>query len=45
MVLPIHPVAKSFLMPGSGERDLGYHKSSKFFIILKLCYLQLAIPL
>ena len=29
---PIHPVAKSFLMPGSGERDLGYHKSSKFFI-------------
>ncbi len=30
--LPIHPVAKSFLLPGSGERTLGYHKSSKFFI-------------
>ena len=29
---PVHPVAKSFLMPGSGERDLGYHKSSKFFL-------------
>ena len=41
--LPIHPLAKSFLMPGSGERDLGYHKSSKFFmqseiLLLTACY-------
>jgi hypothetical protein len=40
---PIHPVAKSFLMPGSGERDLGYHKSSKFFmhseiVLFAACY-------
>ena len=40
---PIHPVAKSFLMPGSGERDLGYHKSSKFFmhseiVLFTACY-------
>ena len=40
---PIHPVAKSFLMPGSGERDLGYYKSSKFFmqseiVLLAACY-------
>ena len=40
---PIHPVAKSFLMPGSGERDLGYHKSSKFFmhseiVLFVACY-------
>ena len=40
---PIHPVAKSFLMPGSGERDLGYHKSSKFFmhseiVLFASCY-------
>ena len=40
---PIHPVAKSFLMPGSGERDLGYHKSSKFFmqseiLLFTACY-------
>ena len=41
--LPLHPVAKSFLMPGSGERDLGYHKSSKFFmqseiLLFTACY-------
>ena len=30
--LPIHPVAKSFFMPGSGERNLGYYKSSKLFM-------------
>ena len=40
---PLHPVAKSFLMPGSGERDLGYHKSSKFFmhseiVLFAACY-------
>ena len=40
---PIHPVAKSFLMPGFGERDLGYHKSSKFFmhseiVLFTACY-------
>ncbi len=40
---PIHPVAKSFLMPGSGERELGYHKSSKFFmqseiVLFAACY-------
>ena len=40
---PVHPVAKSFLMPGSGERDLGYHKSSKFFmhseiVLFAACY-------
>ena len=40
---PIHPVAKSFLMPGSGERDLGYSKSSKFFmqseiLLFTACY-------
>ena len=42
-IFPIHPVAKSFLMPGSGERDLGYHKSSKFFmhseiVLFTACY-------
>ena len=41
--LPIHPVAKSFLVPGSGERALGYDNSSKFFIhseilLLTACY-------
>ena len=41
--LPLHPVAKSFLMPGLGERDLGYHKSSKFFmhseiLLFAACY-------
>ena len=41
--LPIHPVAKSFLMPGSGERVLGFNKSSKFFmhseiLLLTACY-------
>ena len=41
--LPIHPVAKSFLMPGSGERGLGYNKSSKFFmqseiLLITACY-------
>jgi len=41
--LPLHPVAKSFLMPGSGERDLAYYKSSKFFmqseiLLLTACY-------
>ena len=41
--MPLHPVAKSFLMPGSGERDLGYHKSSKFFmqseiLLFTACY-------
>ena len=41
--LPLHPIAKSFLMPGSGERDLGYHKSSKFFmqsevLLFTACY-------
>ena len=41
--LPIHPVAKSFLMPGSGERELGYDKSSKFFmqseiLLFTACY-------
>ena len=40
---PIHPIAKSFLMPGLGERDLGYHKSSKFFmhseiVLFTACY-------
>ena len=40
---PIHPVAKSFLIPGSGDRDLGYHKSSKFFmhseiVLFTACY-------
>ena len=40
---PVHPVAKSFLMPGSGERDLGYDKSSKFFmhseiVLFAACY-------
>ena len=40
---PIHPVAKSFLMPGSGERDLGYYKSSGFFmqseiLLFTACY-------
>ena len=40
---PIHPIAKSFLMPGSGERDLGYNKSSKFFmqseiLLFTACY-------
>ena len=39
----LHPVAKSFLMPGSGERDLGYYKSSKFFmqseiLLFTACY-------
>ena len=41
--LPLHPVAKSFLMPGLGERDLGYYKSSKFFmhseiLLFTACY-------
>ena len=41
--LPLHPLAKSFLMPGLGERDLGYHKSSKFFmhseiLLFTVCY-------
>lgn len=41
--LPLHPIAKSFLMPGSGERDLGYYKSSKFFmqseiLLFTACY-------
>ena len=41
--LPLHPVAKSFLMPGLGERDLGNYKSSKFFmqseiLLFTACY-------
>ena len=40
---PIHPIAKSFLMPGSGERDLGYYESSKLFmqfeiLLFTACY-------
>ena len=40
---PIHNVAKSFLIPGSGERHLGYYKSSKIFmqseiLLLTACY-------
>ena len=40
---PIHIVAKSFLIPGSGERHLGYYKSSKIFmqseiLLLTACY-------
>ena len=29
---PIHPMAKSFLIPGWGENDLGYNKSARFFV-------------
>ena len=41
--LPIHPIAKSFLLPGSGEKALGYDKSSKFFfqseiLLITSCY-------
>ena len=41
--IPIHPIAKSFFVPGLGERTLGYHKSAKFFlkseiILLTGCY-------
>ena len=40
---PNNPVAKSFLMPGLGERDLGYYESSKFFmqseiLLFTACY-------
>ena len=40
---PIQNVAKSFLIPGSGERHLGYYKSSKIFmqseiLLLTACY-------
>ena len=39
----INPVAKSFIMPGLGERDLGFYKSSKFFmqseiLLFTACY-------
>ena len=30
--LSIHPVVSSFLLPGSGERNLGYNESSMFFM-------------
>ena len=29
---PFNSIAKSFLMPGWGEMDFGYKKSSNFFI-------------
>ena len=31
---PINSMAKSFLIPGWGEMDFGYEKSSKFYRII-----------